>query len=83
VSYLSFVASSVLIGSRRLLRLDVLSGFVLSRLKRARWVFNVSDLWPESAVVLDVLGSGPLTRLGYRLEGVLLQTFLASLVSKP
>jgi glycosyltransferase involved in cell wall biosynthesis len=79
-SYLSFVASSVLIGSRRLPRLDVLitespplllgiSGFVLSRLKRARWVFNVSDLWPESAVVLGVLGSGPLTKLAYRLEG--------------
>jgi glycosyltransferase involved in cell wall biosynthesis len=80
VSYLSFVASSGLIGSRRLPRLDVLitespplllgiSGFVLSRLKRARWVFNVSDLWPESAVVLGVLGSGPLTKLAYRLEG--------------
>jgi glycosyltransferase involved in cell wall biosynthesis len=79
VSYFSFVASSVLIGSRRLPRLDVLitespplplgiSGFVLSRLKHARWVFNVSDLWPESAVVLGVLGSGPLTRLAYRLE---------------
>jgi glycosyltransferase involved in cell wall biosynthesis len=80
VSYLSFVASSGLIGSRRLPRLDVLitespplllgiSGFVLSRLKRARWVFNVSDLWPESAVVLGVLGGGPLTRIAYRLEG--------------
>ena len=79
LSYLSFVVSSGLIGFRRLPRLDVLitespplllgiSGFVLSRLKRARWVFNVSDLWPESAVVLGVLGDGPATRLAYRLE---------------
>jgi glycosyltransferase involved in cell wall biosynthesis len=78
-SYLSFVASSFLVGSRRLPKLDVLitespplllgiSGFLLSRLKRARWVFNVSDLWPESAVVLGVLGEGAATRLAYRLE---------------
>lgn len=79
LSYLSFVASSVVVGLRHLPRLDVLitespplplgiSGFLLSRLKRARWVFNVSDLWPESAVVLDVLGNGPAIRLAYKLE---------------
>jgi glycosyltransferase involved in cell wall biosynthesis len=79
VSYLSFVASSFLVGSRRLPQLDVLitespplllgiSGFLLSRLKRSRWVFNVSDLWPESAVVLGVLGEGAATKLAYRLE---------------
>jgi glycosyltransferase involved in cell wall biosynthesis len=78
-SYFSFVGSSLLVGSLRLPRLDVLitespplllgiSGFVLSWLKRARWVFNVSDLLPESAVVLGVLGDGPLTSLSYRLE---------------
>jgi colanic acid biosynthesis glycosyl transferase WcaI len=78
-NYLSFTASSLLIGSFRLPRLDVLitesppltigvSGFVLSRLKRARWVFNVSDLWPETAVVLGSLRDGALTRLAYRFE---------------
>ena len=79
-SYFSFVLSSLLVGARRLPRLDVLitespplllgiSGFLLSRLKRARWVFNVSDLWPESAVVLGVLGNdSKATRLAYRLE---------------
>jgi glycosyltransferase involved in cell wall biosynthesis len=79
-SYFSFVLSSLLVGTRRLPRLDVLitespplllglTGFALSRLKRARWVFNVSDLWPESAVVLGVLGSDSLsTRLAYSLE---------------
>lgn len=79
ISYLSFVISSVLVGLRELPRLDVLitespplllgmSGFMLSRLKRARWVFNVSDLWPESAVALGVLGTGAVTKLAYRLE---------------
>jgi glycosyltransferase involved in cell wall biosynthesis len=67
------------VGALRLPRLDVLitespplvlgiSGFVLSRLKRARFVFNVSDLWPESAVVLDVLREGRVASLAYRLE---------------
>jgi hypothetical protein len=31
------------------------TGFLLSRLKHARWIFNVSDLWPSSAVELGVL----------------------------
>jgi colanic acid biosynthesis glycosyl transferase WcaI len=82
LSYFSFVVSSLVFGSRRLPRLDVLitespplllgiSGFVLGRLKRARWVFNVSDLWPESAVVLGVLGNGAAAKAAYTLEAFL------------
>jgi glycosyltransferase involved in cell wall biosynthesis len=78
-NYLSFVATSLLVGAMRLPRLDVLitespplpigvSGFVLSRLKKARWVFNVSDLWPETAIALGSIGEGRLARLAYRLE---------------
>jgi colanic acid biosynthesis glycosyl transferase WcaI len=78
-SYLSFGASSLLVGASRLPRLDVLitesppltlgaTGFALSRVKRARWVFNVSDLWPDTAVVLGALRDGWLTRLAYRFE---------------
>src|SRR5438034_4069535 len=78
-SYLSFAASSLLVGALRLPRLDVLitespplvlgaSGLVLSRLKRARWVFNVSDLWPETAVALGAVHDGLLLRLAYKLE---------------
>jgi glycosyltransferase involved in cell wall biosynthesis len=78
-SYLSFVVSSLLFGAARLPRIDVLitespplplgvTGFLLSRLKRARWVFNVSDLWPQTAIALGSLGDGRLTRLAYRLE---------------
>jgi glycosyltransferase involved in cell wall biosynthesis len=78
-SYFSFVLSSLIVGAVTLGRLDCLitespplflglTGFVLSRLKRAHWIFNVSDLWPESAVRLGVVHSGLLLRLAYRLE---------------
>lgn len=79
-SYFSFVVSSLIAGALTLPRIDVLitespplplgvTGYLLSRLKRARWVFNVSDLWPESAVLLGVLSpNGVATRLAYRLE---------------
>ena len=78
-NYLSFVASSGVVGAAVLPRADVLitespplflglSGWLLSRLKRARWVFNVSDLWPESAVRLGVIRPGLGLRLAERLE---------------
>src|SRR6266542_32488 len=65
-NYLSFVVSSSTIGSLLLDHSDYLfvesppiflglSGIWLSRLKGARLIFNVSDLWPESAVQLDIL----------------------------
>ena len=42
-----------------------MSGFLLSRLKRSRWIFNVSDLWPKSAAFLDVLSE---SGLAYRIS---------------
>src|SRR5262249_37046953 len=46
-----------------------LAGFWLSRLKRAKLIFNVSDLWPESAASLGVLDRRGLAfRLAERLE---------------
>jgi glycosyltransferase involved in cell wall biosynthesis len=80
LSYLSFTITSALVGAILLPRLDVLviespplplglSGVLLSRLRRARLVVNVSDLWPESAVHLGVLrDQGRATRLAYKLE---------------
>lgn len=79
-NYFSFVFSSAMIGSLTLGRSDFLmvespplflglSGYWLSRLKRARLIFNVSDLWPESAVQLGVVRSGSLShRLSLSLE---------------
>jgi glycosyltransferase involved in cell wall biosynthesis len=65
-NYFSFALSSAFLGAFVLPRADFLfvespplflglSGFWLSRLKRTRMIFNVSDLWPESAVELGVL----------------------------
>lgn len=78
-SYFSFVLSSLVCGAVSLPKLDCLltespplflgiSGFLLSRLKRAKWIFNVSDLWPESAVRLGLLENGLSLRLAQRLE---------------
>ena len=79
-SYLSFVVSSTACGSFLLDQCDYLlvespplflglSGFWLSRLKKARMIFNVSDLWPLSAVQLGLLRPEGLSyRLSSRLE---------------
>ena len=79
-SYFSFVVSSVLAGVLLLPKSDILmtespplflgmAGFVLSRVKRARFIFNISDLWPESAVELDIIARGSVShRLSTLLE---------------
>jgi colanic acid biosynthesis glycosyl transferase WcaI len=78
-SYFSFVASSFVIGGLALPRLDFLltespplflgiAGFLLARWKQARWIFNVSDLWPESALRLRVVGEGFGLSMARRLE---------------
>jgi colanic acid biosynthesis glycosyl transferase WcaI len=65
-SYFTFVISSLLIGFMMMGRVDYLftespplflgiTGFLLSRLKRARWIFNIADLWPESVVELGLI----------------------------
>ncbi|WP_447968818.1 glycosyltransferase family 4 protein [Nitrospira sp. M1] len=81
-NYFSFVLSSVTIGSFCVRPMDYLlvespplflglSGIWLSRIKSARLIFNVSDLWPESAVQLGVLqASGLAHRLSARLEAL-------------
>jgi glycosyltransferase involved in cell wall biosynthesis len=68
-NYSSFMFSSALIGAARLERPDFLlvespplflglSGVALSWIKGTRLIFNVSDLWPESAVRLGVVREG-------------------------
>lgn len=65
-NYFSFVFSSLTIGIFVFPKIDYLitespplflgmTGYLLGRLKGARWIFNVSDLWPESAVRLGLL----------------------------
>ena len=79
LNYFSFVLSSLVAGRFVFGRLDYLmtespplflgiSGFLLAKMTRARWIFNVSDLWPESAVRLGILKSGASLRAAARLE---------------
>ena len=79
LGHLSFMASSVLLGGRSSGPADVvvvssptffsiLSGWLLARLKRARLVVEVRDLWPAIFVELGVLTSRPVIRVLERLE---------------
>jgi glycosyltransferase involved in cell wall biosynthesis len=44
------------------------TGYVLSKLKHAKFLLNISDLWPESAVVLGMLHNRRLIELATRVE---------------
>ncbi|HWZ85060.1 MAG TPA: glycosyltransferase family 4 protein [Thermoanaerobaculia bacterium] len=79
-SYFSFVLSSLVVGWFTLGRLDVLitespplflgiAGYLLAWRTGARWIFNVSDLWPESAVHLGAVSPGWGLDAAYALEG--------------
>lgn len=79
LNYFSFVLSSLAAGVWKVGRQDFLivespplflgmSGFVLSLFKKAKLIFNVSDLWPESAVAIGVLKNKGLIRVSRWLE---------------
>jgi colanic acid biosynthesis glycosyl transferase WcaI len=80
LNYLSFLGSSAILGSFLLKTSDYLlvespplllglAGVWLSRVKKAKLIFNVSDLWPESAVRLGVIRERSFAhRLSLRLE---------------
>jgi glycosyltransferase involved in cell wall biosynthesis len=78
-NYFSFVITSLVWGLFLLPRVDYLltespplflgmAGYLLSRMKKARWIFNVSDLWPESAVSVGAVRPGLALRSSYWLE---------------
>lgn len=83
LNYFSFVFSSSIIGAFLLKRADFLlvespplflgiSAVWLSWLKRARLIFNVSDLWPDSAVWMGVIRKNSLSyRMSAWLESAL------------
>jgi glycosyltransferase involved in cell wall biosynthesis len=79
LSHLSFMISSVLLGGRACGRADTVlvssptffsigSAWLLARLKRARLVVEVRDLWPAIFVELGVLTNRRVIRLLERLE---------------
>jgi len=79
IGHLSFMASSVALGGRAAGPADVVvvssptffsigAGWLLARLKRARLVVEIRDLWPAIFTELGVLTNRPLIRLLERLE---------------
>jgi glycosyltransferase involved in cell wall biosynthesis len=81
-SYFSFVATSAVGGTLTIGRADYLmvespplflglSGLWLARAAGARMIFNVSDLWPETAVRLGIVREGAAAhRVAERLEAL-------------
>jgi glycosyltransferase involved in cell wall biosynthesis len=78
-NYLSFCVTSMILGYWGLGRMNVvvvespplflgIAGYIMARLKRARLVLNVSDLWPESVVRLGIVSNAHLIRLARHLE---------------
>lgn len=78
-NYFSFVWSSAIVGNKKLGNVDFLlcespplflgySAMYLAKRKKAKLIFNVSDLWPESAEKLGVVTNKYLLKLAYNLE---------------
>lgn len=78
-NYFSFVRSSASVGNKKLGNFDFLlcespplflgySAMRLARKKKAKLIFNVSDLWPESAEKLGVVNNKTLLKMAYNLE---------------
>lgn len=79
LNYFSFVYSSAQVGKNRIGDVDVIlcespplflgySALYLKQKKKAKLIFNVSDLWPESAEKLGVVTNKWMLKLAYRLE---------------
>ena len=69
LSYLSFVLSSFIAGLKYLRKPDIImtespplflgvSGFLISKIYGAKWIYNVSDLWLEAALETGMLKNG-------------------------
>ena len=78
LNYFSFVFSSLISGIRAKsvdyvfcesppLFLGI-SAWLIAKVRGAQLIFNVSDLWPESAEKLGIVGEGLPLRMAYRLE---------------
>lgn len=79
LNYFSFVYSSAKLGKKHIGNIDVIlcespplflgyTALYLKRIKKAKLIFNVSDLWPESAEKLGVVTNKWMLKLAYNLE---------------
>lgn len=93
LSFLSFMFSSV-VASLRQGPMDVVwgtspplmqgwSAWAVARMRRAAFLFEVRDLWPEFAIAVGVLRSRPLIRLSLWLEGFLYRHADTVVVNSP
>ncbi len=82
LNYFSFVYSSARVGENKIGDVDAImcespplflgySALYLKRKKKAKLIFNVSDLWPESAEKLGVVTNKWMLKLAYNLEAKL------------
>ncbi len=89
ISYMSFVATSLLMGTWFVGKLDVLlvespplflglSGIPMARLTRSRLVFMVSDIWPDVAVRMGDMISEKQARILEKLEGFIYRKYVDS-----
>ena len=78
LSYLSFMISAIFIGLLRVRRPDVViatspqllcgvAGYILAKLWRRPFVFEVRDLWPESIIAVDAMKNNLVIRALRRL----------------
>ncbi|MFA7082205.1 MAG: glycosyltransferase family 4 protein [Bacteroidales bacterium] len=79
LNYFSFVFSSLFFGLFKLKKHDILlvespplflgiTAYLLSRAKKAKMIFNVSDLWPESAEKLEIINNKTMLSMATKLE---------------
>lgn len=79
LNYFSFVFSSFWIGWFKTKKYDYIlcespplflgiTAYLLCKIKRAKLIFNVSDLWPESAEKLGIVENKFFLKLAYKLE---------------
>lgn len=79
MNYFSFVFSSLFTGWFKLRKFDFIlcespplflgiTAYILKRLKKSKLIFNVSDLWPESAEKLGLVKNKFFLKLSTRLE---------------
>jgi len=82
LNYFSFVFTSLCIGLIKVEKHDVIicespplflgiTALFLKLLKGSKLVFNVSDLWPESAEKLNIINNNFLLGISYRLEALI------------
>ena len=82
LNYFSFVYSSAQVGKNKIGDVNIImcespplflgySALYLKRKKKAKLIFNVSDLWPESAEKLGVVTNKWMLKLAYNLEAKL------------